>query len=167
MKYQEYSEIISKTAIYPKEVKNFGVAYCFLGIYDELHEYHEKVRDGDIEGAKKEKGDVFWYIAALCNELDISFTILMERYKSETKKGLVEYPNFYYGHIKKFYRDNKQIDRNHIMTSFMLPILERLLEDETDESIASILQQNYDKLIKRRETNTIQGDGDNRENENS
>jgi NTP pyrophosphatase (non-canonical NTP hydrolase) len=167
MKYNEYSDLIQQTAIYPKEVNNFGVAYTFLGIFDELGEYREKVNLGDLEGSKKEKGDVLWYMCALCLELDISFTILIERYFIQKKEGVFEDAQLYFGNIKKYYRDGKNVDRNHMITYFFLPLLYDLLMDETLESLGEILQNNATKLLKRRETNTLHGDGDNRENENT
>ena len=35
MEINKYKEIIAKTAIYPKEVSNFGIAYSWLGLIEE------------------------------------------------------------------------------------------------------------------------------------
>ena len=66
--------------------------------------------------------------------------------------------------IKKFYRDGKPLDINSFDEHFRT--LSYYIGDVCKSlgfNINTILRQNYDKLIKRRETGTLQGDGDNRE----
>lgn len=81
--------------------------------------------------------------------------------------------------IKKLYRDNHFHKLN--ATGKMLLISENKLAiakelgdvlwyitamaNEINMDLEEIAQMNYDKLIKRKETNTLQGSGDNRENE--
>lgn len=118
MNFNNYQEIIKKTAIFPKEI---GIAYCALGLTGEAGEVADKIkklfRDRELNSLDatgrmilidevrydiaKELGDVLWYITALANEFDLS--------------------------------------------------------------LEEIAQMNYNKLIKRRETNTLHGSGDNRE----
>lgn len=113
MEVKKYQEIVSLTAVYPKEI---GMAYCSLGLTGEAGEVAEKVkklyRDSDYlktgqfpEGFKdslvKEIGDVIWYCTALSSEIGVS--------------------------------------------------------------LSDVMDKNYEKLIKRRETNTLHGNGDNRE----
>lgn len=79
---REYFEYIirktNETAIYPEagEGTRQSLAYVALGL-GEVGEYQGKVkkllRDGslDLDGARKELGDVFWYWIRNCVELNI------------------------------------------------------------------------------------------------
>ena len=162
MTIKDYISIIDKTAVFPRKVEDFGLAYCLIGLFDELNEVEEKVDNKDtIENIHAEVGDVLWYLCALCNELDISF----EGVVTNTYKFGKEYnPVNLFGIIKKHYRDNKPIDKEYVFKS--LCNLSRYLFYTTkinDSTLISILESNYNKLIARRETNTLHGDGDNRE----
>lgn len=112
MTIEEYSEIIKKTAVFPKEI---GLTYCTMGLCGEAGEVAEKMKKlyRDKNGIvtetfkndiKKELGDVIWYVTALGNELGIP--------------------------------------------------------------LDGIMEANYRKLMLRRATNTLHGDGDNREETN-
>ena len=80
MKLNDYQDIASKTAAYPKEV---GLSYVTLGLTGEAGEIANKVkkiyRDNggviteDIKNSlAKEVGDVLWYVAMLSRELGFS-----------------------------------------------------------------------------------------------
>ena len=76
MEFNEYQALAKETAIYPSTAKVF---YPCLGLAGEVGEVCEKVkkhvRDGrilDTEDLKKELGDVLWYLAATCSDLDIT-----------------------------------------------------------------------------------------------
>ena len=157
----KYEEIINKTAVYPKKVDDAGLYYCLVGLFDEIDEVKEKILDGESEESiNKELGDVVWYLCALCNELGISFNkVITERKELDEREFRVE---LLYGIVKKHYRDNKPIDKEkvyYILSNFAFGILDHLPEEE----ILKILEDNYNKLMLRRETNTLHGDGDNRE----
>ena len=80
--------------------------------------------------------------------------------------------------IKKLYRDDelhtldavtKMIlidERKHDIAKELGDVLWYItaMANEIDMSLEEIAQMNYDKLLKRRETNTLHGSGDNREN---
>jgi NTP pyrophosphatase (non-canonical NTP hydrolase) len=160
MNLTEYKKIITETAVFPRKVDDFGLAYCIIGLIDEMDEVIEKVSSGTAttEEIYSEIGDVCWYLCALCNELNVSFEDVIEN-----RENLDNYHIFQlFGKIKKHYRDSKPFDLDQvsrILSSFAYGLLKGLSE----ENIQTILQNNYDKLIARRETNTLHGDGDNRE----
>ncbi len=86
MKLNEYQELTSKTAIYPKE---HGVNYCILGLNGESGElcnkYKKVIRDnnGVLSEEKRkdliqETGDCLWYISQLCSELGVTLSEVAE-----------------------------------------------------------------------------------------
>lgn len=184
MKINDYKKIISETAIYPQEVNNFGKVYCLLGLMGEWYElvskFEETVfRDTDnelIRGVTKEVGDVFWYMTALSGELNLDinryYRVTVDpRYYENYRASEEIYEDLFdirftelAESFKKYYRDGKEIDTDGVHV-LMLRIAERLSLICTDLNISmtSVLTENYNKLIKRRETNTLHGDGDNRE----
>ena len=81
MDFDNYQIEARKTAIYPNKDKNF--IYPTLGLVGESGEVAEKIKkilrdkNGNLDNEsklalKKELGDVLWYLANLCNELDFS-----------------------------------------------------------------------------------------------
>jgi len=87
MNFNEYQEKSKKTAIYPNQGKNF--IYPTLGLVGEAGEVAEKIkkviRDNDgllteekIQELKKELGDVLWYIAQMCIELNLTLDEVAE-----------------------------------------------------------------------------------------
>jgi len=80
--FEEYQNFTDTTAIYPN--KGNDLIYPILGLNGEVGEVTEKIKkirrdkQGIIEEADrlelaKELGDICWYIAACCTELNISF----------------------------------------------------------------------------------------------
>lgn len=160
MKVSDYIEIIQKTAVYPNKVDKFGIAYCYMGLEDELNEVIDKSQKGGSEKEiEDEIGDCLWYICALCNELNISFDDVLKNRIARPINYKVEMP----GIFKKFYRDDKPINVN-IISDELSYIVYSLCEHLSESKILEILENNYNKLIKRRETNTLHGDGDYRHN---
>ncbi len=84
MEIEEYSEQAVETAVYPdKNEGNF--IYPALGLAGEAGEVAEKIKKilrdegGELTAEKREQlgdelGDVLWYWAALCRELELSPT---------------------------------------------------------------------------------------------
>ena len=73
MTFNKYQQMCTSTAIYPDK---YMVFYPALGLAGEAGEVANKVkkimRDGaDTSGLEKELGDVIWYVAAICSDLDI------------------------------------------------------------------------------------------------
>lgn len=164
MKLKEYSEIIEKTAIYPKEVKNFDVAYCYLGVLDEFTELSEKFNnDAPPLEIMKEQGDVIWYLTALANFFKISVEqVFIKIINFDPTKEDIAMVFSLSGKIKKYYRDNKEIPVDHV-SKFITFMWNSVTKNNSPKEIEQILQMNYDKLIARRDTGTLHGDGDNRE----
>lgn len=78
MQFKEYQDFTRTTAIYPKAN---AIEYLTLGLASEAGEVagvvKKKIRDNTYsleyqEKLKKEIGDCFWYLARLCDELDLS-----------------------------------------------------------------------------------------------
>jgi NTP pyrophosphatase (non-canonical NTP hydrolase) len=100
MNFDEYQEESGKTAIYPDRGKNF--VYPTLGLAGETGEVSEKIKKvirdkGGVidnttrEAVEKELGDVLWYVAQLCTELDLSMNTVaqknIEKLLSRQKRG--------------------------------------------------------------------------------
>ena len=102
MNFDEYQNLASSTAIYPKK---YETIYPALGLCGEAGEVAEKVkksiRDGlDFyekkrfkESLTKELGDVLWYISALANDLEISLNDIaeqnIEKLASRKKRNMI------------------------------------------------------------------------------
>ena len=76
---------------------------------------------------------------------------------------------------KKLYRDKDLLNNKVISAEDKQSFIKELgdvlwyitaLANEIDTDLSTIAETNYNKLIKRRETNTLHGSGDNREDEN-
>ena len=169
MNLKEYSKIVDETAIYPQEVKHFGVAYTLIGMFDEMNEYMEKIAEGNKhtkEEIDAERFDVIWYICAFCKEVGLDFPEII-------KDGMLKEPPMeneletdinpfrLFGLVKKYYRDNKELDKEKV-TSMLISFVSTILEGLSSKEVKEGLQANYDKLIDRRERNVVSGDGDNR-----
>ena len=87
MTFSEYQKACLKTAVYPDIGHN--IIYPVLGLCGEAGEVAEKVKkvirdeDGIITHRKrseiaKEIGDVLWYIATICSELDLKIELIAE-----------------------------------------------------------------------------------------
>ncbi len=158
MDINEYKEIIEKTSIYPNQVDNFGLAYCWLGLIGES----EEAMLAEGEDRIGEIGDVIWYSTAIANILNLNLKNILY----STIDVNDSYPNLneFSERIKKYYRDGKEIISEE-MENVLAYNLKNVFafcgieEDMLDE----ILEANYTKLIKRRETNTLHGEGSNRE----
>lgn len=87
MNFSTYQDEMKKTVIYPHQGEN--LAYPALGLTGEAGEVADKVkkiiRDNNGQLTKEtrddiilELGDVLWYLAALCLELNISLEEVAE-----------------------------------------------------------------------------------------
>lgn len=175
MNLKEYNKLTHETAVYPREVNNFGLAYCFLGLIDEINEFVDVLWEESpkVLSIVKEGGDAFWYLSETCNQ----YTQLNFPQIVESAKELAESEDFYSnessagsgletiaGDIKKFYRDNKPLDTMKVTAALVYEFAGIIaIFNEYGISLEEVLETNYLKLKKRRETNTIHGDGDYRE----
>jgi NTP pyrophosphatase (non-canonical NTP hydrolase) len=82
MNLNAYQKLTRETAIYPK---NQAIPYLALGLTSEAGEVAGKIkkqiRDGGVEvmGTIDEIGDVFWYLARLCDELGFDAEDVLQR----------------------------------------------------------------------------------------
>lgn len=169
MNLKNYKSIVDETAIYPQEVKHFGVAYTLIGMFDEMNEYMEKIsqpKKYTKEEINAERFDVIWYICAFCKEVGLNFEEIIKdgMLKHEPLESDLETdinPFRLFGLIKKYYRDNKELDKEKV-TSMLISFVSTILEGLSSKQVSESLQVNYDKLIDRRNRNVISGDGDHR-----
>ncbi|OGF30399.1 hypothetical protein A2533_02365 [Candidatus Falkowbacteria bacterium RIFOXYD2_FULL_35_9] len=87
MNFTQYQIASRKTALYPDKGNNY--VYPVLGLAGESGEVAEKIKkvirdnNGEVtnekrQEIKKELGDVLWYVAQICTELQISLDEVAE-----------------------------------------------------------------------------------------
>lgn len=87
MEFDHYQQAARETAKYPDIGRN--LCYPALGLAGETGEVAERVKklirdDGGVltserrEALKAELGDVLWYVAALCSELELNMSEVAE-----------------------------------------------------------------------------------------
>lgn len=102
MNFDDYQVEATKTAVYPAKVAQL---YPTLGLCGEAGEIAEKVkkiyRDNNgvvpnewwLEDLEKEIGDVLWYLAAICQDFDISLQDAAEgniaKLRSRQERGVL------------------------------------------------------------------------------
>ncbi len=103
--FEEYQRLAQSTAVYPGQGDEEIAAYPALGLAGESGEVCEKIKKAirDDGGRiseerrrqlKKELGDVLWYVAALCTELDLSMDEVaranVEKLASRKRRGVLK-----------------------------------------------------------------------------
>ena len=87
MNFSDYQKAAAQTAIYPQRGEVVGLMYTALGFAGEGGELANKIkkmlRDGlPVEGiqdfAKKELGDMLWYVAETASQLDLDLNEIAE-----------------------------------------------------------------------------------------
>lgn len=186
MKIIEYVDIVDKTAIYPDEP---SFAYVILGLVGESGEFVDEFFSPATTNVKitKEAGDVYWYITAICKETGLSAKHVL----SSAEDGPIDSINIEETNpfeisvalssassklaeiAKKYYRDNETLEeKDDYITQkeeklfnllVKVGVMVSLLCQIKGISFSDVLKHNYDKLIKRREKNMIQGEGSDRE----
>lgn len=87
MDFQTYQSLSRRTAGYP--VIGHAVIYPTLGLTNEAGEVAGKIKkifrdkagvisDADLQALKSELGDVLWYLAQVCTELNLSLDEVAE-----------------------------------------------------------------------------------------
>ncbi len=82
MNFNDYQEKCRTTAFYAHKNKGYEIIYPAIGLSGETGEVAEKVKkllrdkegivdDEFVMAIEKELGDVLWYIAALCTDLNL------------------------------------------------------------------------------------------------
>ena len=175
MKIKDYQDGARSTAIYPTEAK---IAYPALGLVGEIGELEARFmldNGKDIEGIKGEIGDVLWYCANLCCDLQMMLTDCLDLdmhadfSKINTENVYVDEVIVEVGLIaeaaKKIIRDGalekkKEIIRNRV--GRILVHLQSLASFDCGSSLGEIAAANLDKLQGRKERGTLKGDGEER-----
>lgn len=169
--YNEYQQQALTTAVFPLER---AVDYCALGLASELGELLEKWCDHsygyDSPEIDSEAGDVWWYMAALCDALSEPFSRAVDMGQEwnnyidrDLSAGLAKVT----GAVKKAIRD----DHGIITTGRKAKIMEgisqiafalRNMAEECGTTDRAVMLRNLDKLAARKAAGTIKGDGDHR-----
>ena len=103
IRFNDYQEQATSTAVYPDKGGELGLAYVALGVGNEAGEVQGKVKkylrgDYDLETLKEvvasEISDVLWYLAALATELDLSLGALavgnLEKLADRAARGVIK-----------------------------------------------------------------------------
>lgn len=103
MTFDDFQHKAMVTAIYPNKGNN--LIYPTLGLADEAGEFVGKVkklmrdRDNVLDGEyvtlmAKELGDVLWYVAACCEEMQISMSgvadMVLYKLKDRAERGVIQ-----------------------------------------------------------------------------
>ena len=173
MKFEDYKNIIKETAVFPDTVDNFGIAYALIGVFDEFYEFKEasennKEHSEYRENLIDEAGDVVWYLTLLADRCGVDFKSFEESIANiYLNDPTPQHTHYIFGNIKKYYRDGKQIDLE-LVSTFIDKIIYNMFNILKKEILCDvtifneILKRNYDKLIRRRKNNTLNGDGGSR-----
>lgn len=116
MEFNEYQSQARSTALYPERLRRMFPApdgadrprvelfYSAAGLCDESGEVAGKIKKWlrgdlgdvphpDVDEIRKELGDVLWYIAAICSDLDISLDSVakanVEKLASRRARGVI------------------------------------------------------------------------------
>lgn len=168
MRMRQYQHRARITAIYPQ---NAVIAYPALGLVGELSELSTKISESaDKEEIAKEIGDVLWYCANLCCDLekflsdatgmDTDFDHVGKCYRPPTLEDLGRLSE----NCKKLVRDGMKEEKVAAVLGTIAYILRYLnaMAIAIGTSLNLIAHQNIDKLESRKERGVLQGDGDNR-----
>lgn len=191
MDYNEFQAAAKETAIYPKDR---ALEYTVLGLLSEVGElsgaYLKAKKEWfqqDWDNVIKELGDVFWYAAAICSELDLELgedfgvsaaqvDTLTQRSRGFTVVAMTEHAGEVASAIKKFFRDDTPDFDTDTVDAFMGSIHEQkmlghlralMTQGENlahilDTDMSTVLTLNINKLNSRKERGVLGGSGDNR-----
>lgn len=102
MTFNEYQKKAITTAVYPKDL---AIPYCVMGLAGESGEICNAIKKAyrDFNGffskekkesIKKEAGDILWYLANLCEELELNLDEIaeknLEKLFSRKERGVIK-----------------------------------------------------------------------------
>lgn len=105
LSFSLYQKNAASTALYPRGPEGAIAPYPALGLAGEAGEVAEQVKKAirDDQGRitesrraalKKELGDVLWYVAALCSELDLDMADVaqtnLDKLASRKERGVIQ-----------------------------------------------------------------------------
>jgi NTP pyrophosphatase (non-canonical NTP hydrolase) len=173
MSIKEYTELASKTAIYP-ENPTAALSYLSLKLVGELGELGEKLDEGaPVLEIIKEAGDVIWYMNELTKLMGLDLVELDDAFKTYTltsSSPLISLMSKWSETVGKGFRDDgityQEFSLKRIQT------LIRTLGDiwgylsivcsDHDTTLLEVMTINIAKLQKRQVEGKLKGEGDNR-----
>ncbi len=180
MKISEYQYSARLTAVYPPNQN-----YPAFGLGGEWGELGEKLLDAavlNLEGAAeivKEAGDVLWYVANLCSDLDVEMESLAEAgpdadFSKFVDSNAVEPYLAGCGRVGKVLESVKKAIRDDggvitpVRKATIVEALTQLMRhlvgvlDCFNASLNLVAERNIAKLRDRQQRGVLQGEGDNR-----
>lgn len=164
----DYVAFTRSTALYPKEVE---LAYLTLGLISELDEYLEVIGpNGDTAEEIKEAGDVMWYTARLADATGtIDKFVCMFMGAALLEDSYPAFPNVdgvakLAGRVKKVLRgDDGAIEKIVPMMGDVYDnVIGWLMVRNFGKYLHNVLVTNQAKLVSRKETGKLKGDGNER-----
>lgn len=171
-----YQEGAVTTKIYADQI---AIPYVILGIVGEVGEFMKVFptpfdhpdQEIDLDRFIKEGGDVMWYLAATCSEVNVKMgdVIAMDISLAE---GVDIYGTIFdlAELTKKYLRDEWPKPMSHerwekvklILNVIFNYVVLAITKKELDTSLYEILDTNYKKLQSRKDRGVLSGSGDNR-----
>lgn len=180
MYVSEYQRAARTTAIYPAAA---GIYYPALGLAGELGELANKAKkiirgdylfESKVDDFRKETGDVLWYVAAVASDCGLDLRKTAESADvGEYLEGDLYSTLLVMQHAAGLICLIAEQTRTHGMNEHRRALIDEQLKTilvyasrlclllGTD--LGTVCKDNIQKLFKRKETGTIKGDGDNRE----
>jgi hypothetical protein len=155
MNLTTYQQASRATALYPDRDNNLW--YPALGLIGEFQEW--KLAPTLID-KQKEAGDVAWYCAQVCAELQIPIEDAIASANADLNEA--EILMHLAEGVKKWHRDGGD-DQKRAKIRTAVGCIWQIAVAQTDPAqTAALLQQNIDKLRDRQARGVIQGSGDDR-----
>jgi len=172
MHLDEYQEKAMEFAFFPKDLP--VPAYCALALGGELGELmmaYERFKTNPHrnreEDVLKELGDVLWYVAALCQSLELKMSNINSQEVACLPLGLTTRCGAIQERVKKLYRDG-----HGLVTPDVREVLRRDIKEFFGGllylargygfTVDAITATNLAKLTDRRARNVLHGSGDDR-----
>lgn len=168
MKLDYYQIEAHRTALYKN--LNLEIAYPCLGLVGELAELVEAIEEPRFETERvySELGDVLWYIAAICTDLQLPLSTCAAAETFE-EISLTNPGNFFLmagkacEAAKKVLRDHNE-SKKVIIRACLRNLIQHLAAycNFNNISLTHAADLNLIKLRSRQERGVVRGDGDNR-----
>lgn len=105
LSFDDYQQLAGQTAVYPGRDDDTVAPYPSLGLAGEAGEVCEQIKkairddggqitDRRRQKLRKELGDVLWYVAAVCSELDLKMEDVarhnVEKLADRKRRGVIQ-----------------------------------------------------------------------------
>ncbi len=155
MDFATYQQTSRQTALYPDRDNNLW--YPTLGL---IGEYQEWKLAQTAENKQKEAGDVAWYCAQICSELQTTIAAALAQSNSQLID--TEILMLLAEGVKKWHRDGGDDSKREKILTAVGSLWQLAVQQPTTEQTTALLQQNLDKLFDRQARGVLQGSGDHR-----